>query len=264
MPNNDRHASREAQQDAREGRQEARHDAREGRQEAWQDKQDIKELFAELKAADEFYVADFNALNDSGVEGFALLTVDRGDPNTTADDTLTVRIVASGLDEGVHLQHMHGFETGQDAVTPTFADNSDGDKKIELLEGLPKYGQILLNLDDSSGNFPVTVQNGSFVFDQTYHLPDAGMTDHNASSHAGDTVTTFENLDLNHLVIHGAFVDREDGLNSEGDATTGEVNGTAGYALVLPVSVGEIEQVSFGEAHQFLKQVYSAGFDLVA
>ena len=130
-----------------------------------------KKLTAELNRPDEIYVADFNALNNSGVDGRAILTVDYGKSKSTEDDRLTVRIIAEGLDEGVHIQHMHGFETGQDAVTPDKDDDGDRDGYVELLEGIPDYGGILLNLDREDGSFPVTVgPDGSFRFKQTYHL----------------------------------------------------------------------------------------------
>lgn len=222
------------------------------------------DFFQELRAADQIYFAEFEALNNSGVEGYALLTVDYGRSNTTEDDTLTVRIAASGLDEGVHLQHMHGFETGQDAVTPTSNDDTDGDGRVELLEGLPRYGQILLNLDDKDGEFPVTEQEGSFYFEQTYHLPSRTDDEHNSESHAGDIVTTFKDLDLNHLVIHGMEVPENAGRGTPGEVGDQEKPGSMAfdqdtYKEVLPVAVAEIEAVNFWEARHFVNHANDDG-----
>ena len=249
----------------------------EAREDARQDRQDIKELFAELKAADEFYFADLNAINGSGVEGYAFITVERNGPGS-ADDVATVRMVAAGLQAGEHAQHIHGFDgtdqAGREAVTPTLAADSvarggDGDGVIELLEGVPDYGPVLLNLRPFS---TFTQDGSSLVFNNSFHLP-GGDQEHNMQSHGGDTITTFDDLDLNHIVIHGmripgAVGEVQNGTFGEFGART--VNGVANptfdateYKEFLPVTVGEIEQVSLGRAHQFLKQAYAEGFDFI-
>lgn len=205
-----------------------------------------KSLNRDLRKADEVYFGGFTPLNGSGVEAFAFVTVDYGKKGKD-DDLLTVRIQAEGLDEGVHLQHMHGFETGQDAVTPNKRDDKDDDGFVELLEGLPDYGGILLNLDDEDGGFPVTSgRNGSFVFEQTYHLQG---DDEPHEAHAGDSVTTFRNLDLNHLVIHGMKVPGGAGKGTPGEVGDIEPEGSLvfdpnRYKEVLPVAVAELQELS--------------------
>jgi hypothetical protein len=223
-----------------------------------------KKLSRELERADEIYVAECNDLNNSGVDGRAVLTVNYGKTDSTEDDRLTVRIIAEGLDEGLHIQHMHGFETGQNAVTPDKDDDADRDGYVELLEGVPDYGGILLNLDDEAGNFPVTVgPDGSFRFNQTYHL--AG-DDAPHASHAGDAVTTFDKLGLNHLVIHGMSVPMGAGAGTRGEVGTTEPMGSIAfdqdtYKEVLPVAVAEIERMSLKNVSQQLKFFANDGFD---
>ncbi|HEX2555484.1 MAG TPA: hypothetical protein VHL98_17440 [Microvirga sp.] len=212
-----------------------------------------RSLKKDLAEADQVYVGEFEAINGSGVTATAILTVDRGGPGSE-DDLLTVRIKATGLDEGLHIQHMHGFETGQDAVTPNRRDDSDGDGFVELLEGLPDYGGILLNLDDEDGAFPFTMgKDGSFVFEQTYHLLG---DDEPHGSHAGDSITTFRNLDLNHLVIHGMNVPGRAGEGTPGEVGDTEERGSLvfdpnRFKEVLPVAVAELEQMSGREARLF-------------
>ncbi len=212
-----------------------------------------RDLKRDLRNADEVYSGVFEALNDSGVKATAILTVDRGGRGKE-DDLLTVRITAEGLDEGVHLQHMHGFETGQDAVTPNKRDDKDNDGFIELLEGLPDYGGILLNLDDEDGQFPFTMsKDGSFEFKQTYHLQG---NDEPHDAHAGDAVTTFRNLDLNHLVIHGMKVPGGAGRGTPGEVGDTEERGSLvfdpnRFKEVLPVAVAELEQMSQRQARHF-------------
>ena len=200
---------------------------------------DLVKIF---QAGDEFYSAQIAALNRSGVSGGALLIVNDGDtPDNLLDDTLTVVIAATGLEPGqIHIQHIHGFLDGGNSVTPPPRADTDRDGFIELAEGLPFYGEILLNLTSPQGSglggFP-TAPGGSIFFWETYHLhPDAAATDHGGHA-AGDVIRDFADLDEYEIVLHGMTV------GAIGGGTPGEVNGTAGYKLVLPVASGEIERL---------------------
>lgn len=193
-----------------------------------------------LANAEKFYAVDFTALNGSGVDGQALLTLDE-DTNS-----LTVIISASGLEPGqVHPQHIHGFPSGQDADVPTLAVDADNDGFIELAEGLTTYGPILLALTSPPGgaltDFP-TAPDGTILFSQTYQLP-AGQLD------------TDPMLFLREIVLHGMTV--PDGV---GAGTEGEVDGSNGYLAVLPVAAGEIEEVSAADAFNFLGQEAADAF----
>lgn len=201
-----------------------------------------------FKDAEQFYKVDLQALNGSGVTGEVLIAFD--------EDTgkLTVVVNADGLEPNqVHIQHIHGFaDDGNpatpriDAKIPDAADDADGDGFIELLEGVPDYGPILLNVGRAEGHadggdnghshdgpmsgFP-TSPDGAIRFVETYQLPtEQGL--------ARDT-----DFSLYHFVIHGMSTDASDGAG-----TGGEVNGTAGYKLVLPVAIGELEEIGRKEA----------------
>ncbi len=199
------------------------------------------DLVQSFQAGDEFYTVQINELNGSGVSGGALLIVDNGDtPDNLLDDTLTVVIAANGLEaDQIHIQHIHG-EDGTDAVTPPSSADADGDGFVELAEGLPFYKGILLNLTSPQGSglegFP-TAPGGSIFFSSTYHLhPDTSDTDHGGHA-SGDVINNFADLDEYEIVLHGMTV------GAVGDGTPGEVDGTAGYKLVLPVASGEIERL---------------------
>ena len=197
-------------------------------------------------AADQFYTTSFTALNGSGVTGQAIVGYD------VDSNSITVAIRASGLEPNmVHVQHIHGFTDGTtEAQTPTLALHADGDGFIELGEGLNTYGPILLNLTTDHGNdsgsdnghdhsgdltgFP-TAPDGNIWFVETYQLP--------AGSLGADPL-----LDLREIVIHGLTVSADDGAG-----TGGEVDGTAGYKLVLPVASGELEDAgSYRDFRDFL------------
>lgn len=192
-------------------------------------------LSAALQAfagADRVFFADLNELNNSNAEGGALL-VFKG-------SQLTVVTAARGVDPNeVHIQHVHGFEDGRNAVVPTLAQDDDRDGFIELAEGLDTYGPILLNLTSTPGGglegFPAP-SGDSFLFSQTYDIND---------SKNGDLAKLLDDVSLNRreIVLHGLNV--EAGF---GAGTTGEIDGTAGYKLVLPIASGEIRELSLGDA----------------
>lgn len=202
----------------------------------------------EFREAEQFFRVDLQALNGSGVTGEVLIAFD--------EDTgkLTVVVNADGLEPNqVHIQHIHGFADDGDPSTPRIdatipdaSDDTDGDGFIELLEGVPDYGPILLNVGRSSGHdaggdnghshdgplsgFP-TAPDGSIRFADSFLLPsEQGL--------APDT-----DFSLYHFVIHGMSTGEDDG-----EGTTGEVDGTPGYKLVLPVAIGDLQAIDRDEA----------------
>lgn len=196
--------------------------------------------------ADHFSFAQFTTLNGSGVTGGALLAYD------DETQTLTVAINAAGLEAGQpHVQHIHGFVDGTEARTPTMALDTDGDGYLELAEGLPAYGPILLNLAANHGNasggdnghshdgalagFP-TAPEGKIWFVESYQLP-------------RDDLGADPMLALREVVIHGMSVPA-----GAGAGTPGEVDGTAGYKLVLPVASGELDDVDSAQDLRALLQ----------
>ena len=198
-------------------------------------------------ADDQFYVTQFTTLNGSGVTGEAIVGYDE------QAHKITVAISAAGLEPNMpHIQHIHGFTDGTDSHTPTLAQDTDGDGYVELAEGLTTYGQILLNLttDHTNGSggdnghdhngdltgFP-TAPDGTIWFIESYQLP--------AGSLGADPM-----LALREIVIHGESVPE-----GAGAGTPGEVDGTAGYKLVLPVASGELGATgSYSDFLDFLHQ----------
>lgn len=202
-------------------------------------------------AADHFYFAPFTALNGSGVTGGAIAAYD------DETHTLTVAISAKGLEANQpHIQHIHGFLDGTEARTPTLDQDDDRDGYVELAEGLDTYGPILLNLSTNHANgsggdnghshegavtgFP-TAPNGSEYFVESYRLPQ-------------DSLGVDPMLALREIVIHGMTTPA-----GAGAGTAGEVDGSAGYKLVLPVASGELSDVmSSQDLRAFIRNI---GFD---
>lgn len=203
--------------------------------------------------ADRFFEAELDELNDSDVEGHVLMALD--------EDTgrLTVVIDAEGLEPNqVHLQHIHGFLDGTDASIPDEdGQDTDGDGWLEVGEGAVTYGPVLLNLrldhEDGSGGdnghsheggfegFPLA-PDGTIRFVETFQLP-------------VEDLPNPPDLELRHVVIHGMSAD------DSGAGTPGEVNGTAGYKLALPVTNGEIEEISVRKALNHFEDMIDDAFE---
>lgn len=184
----------------------------------------------DVLVAPQLYRADLNALNGSGVSGFMEFVHD--------GTTLTTHVKATGLEPNrVHIQHIHGafdaLGNPTDSFTPGPAGDTDRDGYLELAEGLPFYGPILLNLTTPPGagleGFP-TAPKGRIDVTESYdlasHLP------------AGIAAEDLFPLHLREVVIHGMTVGGQ-----AGGGTPGEVDGTGGYKLVLPVASAEIVAV---------------------
>jgi hypothetical protein len=176
------------------------------------------------------YKVNLRPLNESGVVGKGTLTLN-------ADKTrLTVRIEARGLEPGqLHVAHIHGNVTGSnmpaDSSIPSLQQDTDDDKFIELAEGLATYGPILVTLATDTGGNIDPDGDGNVDYRQTFDLTDPSIYGDmfNKMSLLGDGGA----LHLREIIVHGMSVPAV-------GVAPGEVDGTAGYKVVLPVAGGEI------------------------
>lgn len=144
------------------------------------------------------FQVDLAPLNDSGVSGQAELKVD--------GDMLTVKIQATGLEAGqVHPQHIHGFDNPKNSTCPGPERDVNGDGRVDVGEGLPDYGPVILSLVP----FNLVDGNGNLDFEETYPIP-AGL----------EPIDTLQNRAI---VLHGLTVD-------------------GSYEPSLPVACGQIER----------------------
>jgi len=172
----------------------------------------------------DIYYSDLASLNNSGANGFASII--------HMDNKLKVKIWADGLVPNmVHPQHIHGLVSDANATCPpspgeagfSAADtNSDG--VIDLVEGLPFYGPVLLELYEPIDEFPVANAEGEIYFERTFTLGEVEFEEEGA-------VPTWEELAplVNRtIVLHELFFEDE-------------------YVATLPVACGQIELMYDGQ-----------------
>jgi hypothetical protein len=104
-----------------------------------------------LRSATLDYSGVFMPMNNSGVTGTLLLSLN--------GNSLNVQIDATGLESGqMHPMHIHGrLDAFGNPLPPLPPTDTDKDTFIETPEAIPAIGDVLLPLDTppGSGNFPI-------------------------------------------------------------------------------------------------------------
>lgn len=184
-------------------------------------------------------MADLEPLNEEvsyrKVNGKARFQIQKGD--------FVAAVHATGLHPGmIHPQHIHAA-----AVCPPPSADTNGDGFIDVLEGVPFYGPILIPLDSdlsnqAAGSFPfVDNRGGSLQYRQSISLG-ALLADLNAPDpNPADAVVKLDGQPLNlsgrHVVVHGVSLD------TPLPATVASIGGLPPQ-LTLPVACGEIRRVN--------------------
>ena len=186
---------------------------------------------AHIAAVYEARLRPLNAsVNGQGVTGLATFTVG-------TDGTLTVEVDAGGLAVesplGIHAQHIHA---GPEC--PNRGDDANRDRIVDVIEGVPVYGAILVPLDGDISNttsevetFPSAVSQGG--------RPAFGEIDYEATASLSAIEAALGgDLDLGtrHVVLHGIAASTElpESVQSLGGLPA---------QVTLPVACGEIRLV---------------------
>lgn len=244
---------------------------------------DGQDSVGDAQPSEQVYVADLDALNNSGVDGFAIIS-------TEADGSVTVNVVAEGLEaDQEHAQQIHGFADGKESADPTIAQDADGDGFVESSEGEASYGPSLFDLTAGS-------DDEGAESDDAVASADGATSDDDASQSGGDSAAQVDSasadagtvetpsatdgedlfsethsftgeeatalleklgqIDSNEFVLYGQSVGEGAGSDTEG-----EVDGTAGYKDTLPVASGDLQAVSGETAEVALSLLDSIGDD---
>lgn len=174
------------------------------------------------------FQADLTQLNQSGVSGTGMVTLD--------GNTVTVKIEASGLLAGSpHAQHFH---IGGMGACPTDADDTNGDGFLSTTEGKAAYGGIGTSLTTSGDTSPdsalaidrfPTADNGTESYERTFDITD----DVHAAFDAGTAV----------LVVHG--VDKDGSGAYDGDVKS-DLDPSLPMEATSPNSCGVLKAAQMG------------------
>lgn len=153
-----------------------------------------------------FYKSCLYPTNDSHAAGFAYFRLDGTE--------LTAHVMAVGLEPGeVHPQHIHGFADDSESTCPP-ANVAGEDGLIDLDEGAPFYGPVILPLTLENGEMPTAGPNGWVMYMRTFTLGTIGMP----------SVSDLGPLENRAVVLHGMTVGGE-------------------YLTTLPVSCGTVDEL---------------------
>lgn len=136
------------------------------------------------------FSVDIQPLNDSNAE---IETASGSATFTVNGDQLTVKVEASGLEPGIgHAHHIHAG-----TACPTMAADTNGDGFLDVIEGVPTYGAILVPLDDNiadttANNFPTADAQGNLSYTGTASISEIETA-------LGEEL----NVGARHYVIHG-------------------------------------------------------------
>ena len=228
---------------------------------------------ASAHAAGASYQADLSALNESGVSGTGMVTLD----GTTA----TVTIEATGLVEGApHAQHFH---FGAEGACPTDADDGDGDGFVSVTEGAPFYGDIGASLTtegDTSPDSGLAVDrfptDADESYSRTFELSEDvaqafedgtavlvlhGVDKDGSGTYDGDVMSDLDPslpMEATAPAACGAFAAAQMGATPEGGAETGG-GSTAGFEQETAVGVGALALAGAAAAGAMAYRRRSAG-----
>lgn len=185
------------------------------------------------------YRANLNALNAKvagHTDGHAELKIMNG--------RLSVEIHVEGSPaEIVHVQHIHTADK-----CPTMKADVNNDGYLDVVEGVPAYGPILVSLDgdlssESAGaaGFPVADRTGSYFYSESVSYEALREYLMKPDPNPNDAVVKLEGDRLNlagrHIVIHGVpeSTNLPDSVASLGDIPS---------HVTLPIACGEIVKVN--------------------
>ena len=134
---------------------------------------------------------------------------------------LVVDLTAVGLDDGIHVAHIHGVKQAQ-AECPGLVADTDGNGLVDIGEGLPFYGPVVRTLSNGTND-----RGTSLAYQRTFKQLDNG-----------DGIASLGPLDDYAVVVHGVDIDGN-GQATNPDAL-GDGAGNADNEISMPALCGAI------------------------
>ena len=163
----------------------------------------------------ERYRADLDPVNAAGAQGRVKLE--------QHGEAVQVRLQARGLDDGIHVAHIHGIRQAENECPDLASSDTDGNGLVDVGEGLPAYGPVQRTLSDGLQDVGARIK-----YRRTYQSLDNG-----------DPFTALGDLSQYAIVVHGVDVDG-DGFADNPDAL-GDGAGNADNEISMPALCGTIE-----------------------
>jgi hypothetical protein len=142
-------------------------------------------------------------------------------------DAVRVVVGATGVEPStVHLQHIHAG-----MKCPDMSDDTNHDGFVDIIEGLPDYGPVLISLDSDLNSFgahdmfPTASAQGQYFY-----------TEHASATRLEQELMEPLRFGERHVVIHGVAAD------TPLPATVQSLPGVPAH-VTLPVACGELRSV---------------------
>lgn len=161
------------------------------------------------------YEADLDPVNTNG-EGRVKLRERHGE--------LLVKLRAKGLDNGIHIAHIHGMAQAQ-SECPDGSFDTDGNGFVDLVEGLPAYGPVQVTLSNGLNDTGTRLK-----YKRSYTMLDNGSP-----------LKSLGDLSQYAIVVHGVDLDHDRSATNPDAGGDGQPN-TADNEISMPALCGVIEE----------------------
>lgn len=139
------------------------------------------------------------------------------------DGKLVVKLRAEGLDDGIHVAHIHGIPQAQ-SECPGSSLDTDGNGFVDLIEGLPAYGPVQVTLSSGLSDTGTRLR-----YERSYTMRDNG----NSLESLGD-------LSQYAIVVHGVDLNQDHMATNPDAGGDGQPN-AADNEISMPALCGVIE-----------------------
>lgn len=140
------------------------------------------------------------------------------------DGKLVVKLRARGLDDGIHIAHIHGMRRAQ-SECPDSSFDTDDNGFVDLVEGLPAYGPVQVTLSNGLSDTGTRLK-----YKRSYTMRDNG-----------GSLKSLGDLSRYAIVVHGVDLDHDHLATNPDAAGDGQPN-PADNEISMPALCGVIEK----------------------